>query len=217
VETDPLGAADPYSTSKAMSDLLTQSWIKSHPDARIAIARAGNVIGGGDVASNRLLPDLLKAFSQGKIAQVRSPQAVRPWQHVLDCLNGYLQLAEALIVETTVPPALNFGPDSRSTLNVREVSDVAAKMWGESADWALFEGAQFHESEFLTLDSARAKEALGWREKLSPIEAIHWTVEWEKRVFRGEEPLAVTLDQVDRFIALEGPLSLEYCQVSPPL
>ena len=201
VESDALGAADPYSTSKAMADLLTQSWIAGHPEARIAIARAGNVIGGGDVAQNRLLPDLVKAFGTGTTGRVRNPEFVRPWQHVLDCLAGYESLTEALISGKAKSGAYNFGPAPESPLKVREVASIAVSVWGESANWLAEERNQPHESNFLILDSEKSNMALGWTEKLTSMEAIQWSIEWSKREWSGESARLLTLEQLSNFFA----------------
>ncbi len=199
VETDAMGAADPYSTSKAMADLLTQSWIAGHPEARIAIARAGNVIGGGDVAENRLLPDLVRAFEKGEKAVIRNPESVRPWQHVLDCLSGYVSLSESLLSGSSPSGMFNFGPTYVVPLNVSEIADVAAASWGYEASWITDERNYPHEAHFLTLDSSLAKSSLGWKEKLSPHEAIQWTIEWSKLVDQGFNPRQATIEQVARF------------------
>ena len=201
VETDAMGAADPYSTSKAMADLLTQSWISSHPDARIAIARAGNVIGGGDVAENRLLPDLVNAFAAGKPGAVRNPSSVRPWQHVLDCLAGYISLTEALLSGKAKSGAYNFGPAPESPLQVGEVAGIAASVWGEPAEWVAEERIQPHESKFLILDSEKSKSILGWSEKLNSINAITWSIEWSKKESMGESARALTMEQLSAFLA----------------
>jgi CDP-glucose 4,6-dehydratase len=201
VESDALGAADPYSTSKAMADLLTQSWIAGHPEAKIAIARAGNVIGGGDVAQNRLLPDLVKAFATGTTGRVRNPEFVRPWQHVLDCLAGYESLTEALISGKAKSGAYNFGPAPESPLKVREVASIAVSVWGESANWLAEERKQPHESNFLILDSEKSNMALGWTEKLTSMEAIQWSIEWSKREWSGESARLLTLEQLSNFFA----------------
>jgi CDP-glucose 4,6-dehydratase len=198
-ETDALGAADPYSTSKAMADLLTQSWIASHPQSRIGIARAGNVIGGGDVAENRLLPDLVKAFRDGQTAIVRNPNSVRPWQHVLDCLAGYVLLAEGLLSGNAENGAYNFGPDPDSPLRVAEVTDIAEAVWGAAARWITEEQFQPHESEFLTLDSTKSKSVLGWKEKLSSAEAVKWSVEWSRDHSSGKQAKDLTLQQLAEF------------------
>lgn len=202
VENDALGAGDPYSTSKAMADLLTQSWISNHTHRKVAIARAGNVIGGGDVAPNRLIPDLVRSFALGEKAHVRNPGAVRPWQHVLDCLNGYLVLAQAISTNAVVSTTFNFGPDSSIPMPVRNVAELASRTWGEAASWEPIDLPQPHEAEFLTLDSSKAKSELGWSEKLTSVEAVNWTVEWEARVFKGENPMVVTLEQLERFRSL---------------
>ena len=199
VETDPLGAADPYSTSKAMADLLTQSWLAGHPEARIAIARAGNVIGGGDVAENRLLPDLIQAFATGKTGVVRNPKSVRPWQHVLDCLAGYISLAEALLSGEAKSGAYNFGPTPANPIEVGEVAQIAASVWGGSAEWVAEERSQPHESQFLTLDSEKSKSVLGWAGKLTSKDAVEWTIEWSKRESTGESARALTLEQLLSF------------------
>jgi CDP-glucose 4,6-dehydratase len=199
VETDAMGAADPYSTSKAMADLLTQSWIAGHPEARIAIARAGNVIGGGDVAENRLLPDLVKAFASGKPGIVRNPNSVRPWQHVLDCLGGYINLAESLIYGKAKSGPFNFGPAHENSLQVGEVARIAASVWGEPAEWVAEEREQPHESHFLTLDSNKAKSVLGWKEKLTSKDAIQWSIEWSKRELSGESARDLIGEQLSSF------------------
>jgi CDP-glucose 4,6-dehydratase len=199
VETDAMGAADPYSTSKAMADLLTQSWIAGHPKARIAIARAGNVIGGGDVAENRLLPDLMKAFASNKPGIVRNPNSVRPWQHVLDCLAGYIRLTEALLSGKAQSGAFNFGPKLESPLEVGKVADIAASVWGEGAEWIAEERKQPHESRYLTLNSGKSHSVLGWRDKLTSEEAIKWTIEWSKRESMSGSARALTLEQLATF------------------
>ena len=202
VESDPLGAADPYSTSKAMADLLTQSWMLSHPNQKLAIARAGNVIGGGDVAPDRLLPDLFRAFSAGQTANLRNPDSVRPWQHVLDCLSGYLRICEALLSGSVDQGAFNFGPDPTSPLTVRDVANIALGQWGDSAQWQEVNNEQPHEANLLTLDSNKAKASLGWVEKLSSTDAVSWTVEWEKAVSESGVARDKTLDQLESFLRL---------------
>ncbi len=199
VESDPLGAADPYSTSKAMADLLTQSWIASHPIAKVAIARAGNVIGGGDVAENRLLPDLVKGFQLGEKALIRNPDSIRPWQHVLDGLAGYVSLVEALLAGTALPGPYNFGPAPDSPLRVSEVADLAASIWGNASGWQTEKGHYPSESKYLLLDSSKSKLVLGWEEKLSPIESIRWSVDWSKRSHDGESARSLILEQLEKY------------------
>lgn len=200
VEDDPLGGNDPYSASKAMSELLVQSWRSSFPTTRLASARAGNVIGGGDVSESRLLPDLIRAFSSGAQAVVRSPLSIRPWQHVLDCISGYLSLVTALLQD--VPQAggaWNFGPAPMDVRTVGEVADLTCTMWGPSASWVHMQDSGPPESASLALNSARARQELGWKSTLSLEESVAWTVHWHKRVLNGESPKSVTQQQILQF------------------
>lgn len=198
VETDALGGDDPYSASKAMADLLTQSWVRSFPGAPTAIARAGNVIGGGDVSPDRLLPDLVAAYAHHRAPVLRFPHAVRPWQHVLDCLNGYLVLADALLAGSGLGQ-WNFGPGSDSFVEVGAVASVAAELWGGGAHWDLDGGGNPHEANLLALDASKAQHDLGWRNRLVFRDAVAWTIEWERRVHDGADPLTVTREQIAAF------------------
>ena len=201
VETDPLGGTDPYSASKAMADLLVQSWVASFPGVPTAIARAGNVIGGGDICAERLLPDLLRGFAARTPVPIRFPQAVRPWQHVLDCLSGYLALVDGLL-GGGAEGAWNFGPDDDSTVTVGDVAQLAASLWGDEASWTHSSGDHLHEAGLLSLDSSRARELLGWRNFLNVEEAVRWTVDWARQVREGADPRTVTTDQITTFEGL---------------
>ena len=201
VESDPLGGDDPYSASKAMADILTQSWASSFEGPPIAIARAGNVVGGGDISTDRLLPDLMRSFAAGETARIRYPDAVRPWQHVLDCLNGYLLLSDKVRAGEGAG-AWNFGPPPDSIVSVAEIADIAAKLWGINARWEIEKGDHPKEASFLTLDSTKARTHLGWRDRLNVEESLAWVVEWHQRVLANEDAMSVTLDQVRRFEAL---------------
>jgi len=201
VESDPLGAADPYSTSKAMADLLTQSWIASHPECKIGIARAGNVIGGGDNADNRLLPDLINAFSTGQTAWIRSPLSTRPWQHVLDCLTGYILLAEGLVSRKVDSGPFNFGPSSGFPNTVAEISEAVSKAWGDDSSWKLDLQQHYKEEEYLALNSDKSFRELGWSEKLDKAESINWTVDWHKAVLSGESAHTQTFSQIEAYLA----------------
>lgn len=201
VETDPLGGDDPYSASKAMADLLAQSWIRSFPGTPTAIARAGNVIGGGDVCSDRLLPDLVSAYALGQAPRLRFPRAVRPWQHVLDCLNGYLALVDALLAGSGLGQ-WNFGPGRDSFVEVGQVATLAAKLWGGGAHWEVDDGNHPHEANLLALDASKAQRELGWRNRLGFRDAVAWTIDWERRVFAGDDPLSVTREQINAFESL---------------
>jgi CDP-glucose 4,6-dehydratase len=198
VETDPLGGDDPYSASKAMADLLTQSWIRSFPSCPSAIARAGNVIGGGDISRDRLLPDLIAAYACGQAPVLRFPLAVRPWQHVLDCLNGYLTLADALLAGSGLGQ-WNFGPGRDSFVEVGQVATLAAELWGGGAHWELDRAEHAHEANLLALDASKAQRELGWRNRLSFRDALAWTIDWERRVHAGADALTVTQEQIARF------------------
>jgi len=197
-EDDPLGGHDPYSASKAMADILASSWSASFEGAPIATTRAGNVIGGGDVSSDRLFPDLMRGFSAGTEVPLRYPMAVRPWQHVLDCIAGYLDLVDTLI-DNGGSAAWNFGPDPSSMRSVSEAATLAAGLWGDGAVWSDASGRHLHEASILTLDSSKSQVELGWRNLLRFEESVSWTVEWTKRVNAGESVLLVTLDQVREF------------------
>lgn len=198
IESDCLGGHDPYSASKAMADILVSSWSASFPRFPIGIARAGNVIGGGDISPDRLMPDAIRSFSAGSPVNLRNPQAVRPWQHVLDCLNGYLKLVDALI-DGTGQGAWNFGPDPTAFRTVREAVETAAVVWGDGATWVVDAGEHPHEADMLTLDSSRSHSDLHWEDVLNFNEAVSWTIEWARRVRDGESPLDVTLEQLQTF------------------
>jgi CDP-glucose 4,6-dehydratase len=201
VETEALGGDDPYSSSKAMADLLTQSWVKSYPAMPTAIARAGNVIGGGDVCEDRLIPDAVRAFSSGKPLHIRYPNAVRPWQHVLDCVSGYLALVESLLAGQG-QGEWNFGPGSESFVSVGDVSSSAASLWGEGAEVVIDDGQHLHEANLLALNSQKAINDLGWHNKLIYPESLRWVIEWEKDAMGTKDTLVITNEQIDAFFAL---------------
>ena len=197
-ESDHLGGDDPYSASKAMADIVTQSFIKSFPGVPTAIARAGNVIGGGDVSEDRLIPDLIQGFIKQKSVLIRYPSAVRPWQHVLDCLNGYLTLVDKML-NNKVTGEWNFGPDGRSFKDVKTVADYLKNRWGQGASWITDEKVNPHEAELLALDATKAETQLDWHNKLSFEETLDWTIDWHKAVTRGANPLEQTQEQINKF------------------
>lgn len=198
-EDDPLGGNDPYSASKSMADILIASWTQSFSSPPTAIARAGNVVGGGDTSKDRLLPDLMQCFAANETALIRYPSAVRPWQHVLDCLSGYVLLVERLLSLGSAAEAWNFGPDPSSFASVRSVSEIAAHYWGPGAVVEENLGSHLPESEHLSLDSGKARDQLGWRDRLSLEEAIEWTVRWTRCVAGGGSALRACLDDIDKF------------------
>lgn len=197
-ESDPLGGRDPYSASKAMADILASSWAASFELPPTVIARAGNVIGGGDSAQDRLFPDLIRAWSRGKVAEIRNGDAVRPWQHVLDCLNGYMRALKAAVA-TGDANVFNFGPLPEQVHPVRELVHEAASCWGTSARWEPVPSSGPHEESMLLLDSSKARVALKWSDLLTFKEAIRWTVAWEKQVLQGSNPQAAVEEQLDNF------------------
>lgn len=198
-ESEPLGGDDPYSSSKAMADLMTQSWVKSFPAMPTAIARAGNVIGGGDVCEDRLIPDAIRAFSSQKPLHIRYPQAVRPWQHVLDCINGYLALVEELL-RGRGEGEWNFGPGTESFVSVGEVANKAAELWGDQAKVEIDQGEHLHEANLLALDSSKAQAELGWSNKLLYPTSLEWTVEWSKRAATGFDTREIITNQIIKFL-----------------
>lgn len=198
LESDELGGHDPYSSSKAAADIATQSWISSYERQNISIARAGNVVGGGDWAADRLIPDLVKSFAKGEPAQIRYPNSIRPWQHVADCLAGYLALSEAM-VSLGVSGEWNFGPDIDTGTNVSRVADLAVSAWGDGASWMLDENPQLHEAGYLLLDSSKARQELNWRDKLDFEATIEWTMDFYKAAANGKSPRSLLEEQVETF------------------
>lgn len=204
VENDSLGGHDPYSSSKAMADILTTSWASSFDGCSIGIARAGNVIGGGDVSPDRLFPDIVRSFAEGRPAQLRAPGSVRPWQHVLDCLQGYLSLVDHLLENHVRGEAWNFGPDPTASRTVEQVTSTAAECWGPGASWEAVPDDGPHEAAMLTLDSTKARRELDWQDRLSIEEAVQWTVQWAKDVHEGRDAWAATQEQIAAFVARAG-------------
>ena len=178
VESDELGGDDPYSASKDAADIAAQSWIKSFAKVPMAIARAGNVIGGGDWAQDRIIPDLVNAYSNGNLPTLRYPDAIRPWQHVLDCLNGYLKLVDKQLSEG-IAGEWNFGPDSNLVRSVRDLVSSFAHEWGIIAPF-YHSGMDnlLHEASLLLLDPSKAKSVLDWNDTLDWDKMIAWTVEF---------------------------------------
>ena len=198
-ENDELGGDDPYSASKSMADILTQSWIKSYECPPTAIARAGNVIGGGDVSSDRLIPDLISAYVINEIPKLRYPNAIRPWQHVLDCLNGYLSLIDYLLKGGT-EVVWNFGPSESEFHKVHEVAEEVAIRWGKTTPWILDDGTNFEESEMLILDSSKARLNLEWKEKFNFSKSIEMTTQWYQSVLGGVSPIIATEQTLANFL-----------------
>ncbi|MBV1706506.1 MAG: CDP-glucose 4,6-dehydratase [Hyphomicrobiales bacterium] len=203
-EADALGGHDPYSASKAACEIAVASWRQSFFAAAgvaVATARAGNVIGGGDFAENRIIPDIFRAFQQGATLTLRHPQATRPWQHVLDGLNGYLLYAEALAQQRAVPAALNFGP-SGAPLAVARVVEAMQGALGATPGWQQAKGPQVHEAGLLALDSHAAHAALGWRDQFDSATAIARTAAWYAAFARGGDMRAYGEAELREFMGL---------------
>lgn len=206
-ETDPLGGHDPYSASKAAAEIPTAAWRASffRTGPSIVTARAGNVIGGGDFARDRLLPDFVRAIERGDALEIRNPHAVRPWQFVLDPLQGYIELAErAYGAEAGLDSAWNFGPDESSTCTVGEVIRGFADACAPWAPARISFGAsapQPHEATLLKLDTSKARSQLVWRPRLGLRETLEWTADWYRSYLSGGDLRALTQTQLDRYIA----------------
>ena len=208
VETDALGGSDPYSASKAMADILSQSWAETHAELNLKIARAGNVIGAFDVSENRLIPDIVRSVKDGTTLQIRNPSHVRPWQHVLDCLAGYLLFLKHARQTCHTPLALNFGPEAVSN---RSVWDIALRSMEHLPNLRIERTDQVQqtvETELLALDSSLAKSSLGWNNILDFDTALEWSL-----AELGElDPRELVLHQIRSFIS-----QLEKAETNPRL
>jgi CDP-glucose 4,6-dehydratase len=204
-ESDPLGGSDPYSASKAGAEVVAAGYGRSFFDSpdgpRLASARAGNVIGGGDWGEDRLVPDLVRAAAEGRPLCVRNPDAVRPWQHVLNALAGYLRLAEALWRSPAASGAWNFGPDPEDALPVREVVERLCRLWWEGVAWESDPGPHPREAPHLALDSSAARRELGWRPAWRLDRSLSAVVEWHRVVAAGQDGREVSLAQIAAFTA----------------
>jgi CDP-glucose 4,6-dehydratase len=202
-ENDPMGGYDPYSSSKGAAELVISAYRRSYPTGPlIASVRAGNVIGGGDWALDRLVPDIVRAMLRGEPVQVRNPGSIRPWQHVLEALGGYLLIAERLLGgDERVATAFNFGPSDDDTQPVGWVVERMLQSWGGDIGWERPDGAQPHEATLLRLDCSKARTELGWRPLLRLEDALDKVVEWHKNVAAGGDARAISLAQIDDYQA----------------
>jgi CDP-glucose 4,6-dehydratase len=202
VEHDPLGGSDPYSSSKACAELVAaayrSSFFSGERSPRIATARAGNVVGGGEWGEDRLVPDAVRAVEAGATLKVRQPDAVRPWQHVLSPLAGYLRLAEALSRGSEREPARawNFGPPPDDAQRVSAIVELLAELWGGALTWELDDRPNPPEAGHLALDSGAAERLLGWRPALRLRGALELVVEWHRAQRRGDDMRRVSLAHI---------------------
>jgi len=207
-----MGGHDPYSSSKGCAELIISAYRHSffsakeyrHHKVAIASTRAGNVIGGGDWARDRLVPDVMCAFMEGRPVDIRSPHAIRPWLHVLEPLNGYLCLAEQLWTRgPEFAQAWNFGPHSEDAQTVEWIVEYLARLWGEGARWQLDLARHPHEDRCLKLDCSKTRSLLGWAPKLRLSTALEWTVEWYRTYQRKENMRSFMELQIARYEELE--------------
>ncbi|MBX9629214.1 MAG: CDP-glucose 4,6-dehydratase [Burkholderiales bacterium] len=206
-EDEAMGGHDPYSASKGCTELVTAAFRRSFfsnsggsAHAFVGSARAGNVIGGGDWAFDRLVPDIVRAASAGQPVRIRNPRAVRPWQHVLEPLSGYIALAENLALEgQAFATGWNFGPWESDTRPVEWIARKVVENWGDGASWILDAASHVHEAHLLKLDSVKARTLLGWRPRLDLETALAWTVSWYKAHAKGEDMRRFSLDQIRQY------------------
>ena len=205
-EDDALGGTDPYSASKSASEMVITAWqniSNSKNGVPIVAARSGNVIGGGDRAEDRLIPDLVRSFRYGTKAQIRNPNSIRPWQHVLDPLSGYLIIGSKLLKNQATSKSYNFGPSLNSKLTVAQMADEACSNWPNNNGWEIQKQDDlFPESKLLLLSSQRANEELDWESKLSAKEAVRWTINWESSLDKKNALELISL-QIQEFKAIK--------------
>jgi CDP-glucose 4,6-dehydratase len=200
-ENESLGGRDPYSNSKACAELVVasyrQSFFSEDAAAKVATVRAGNVYGGGDWALDRIVPDAIRCFVAGRPLEVRNPSSVRPWQHVLEPLAGYLRLAEALWSKKTNVTALNFGPRAEDEQPVSWLAERMCEMWGPNATWKSAVGKHAHEAHLLRLDSSLAQKELMWRPLCTLAEGLDLTMRWYKAWHAGGDMRGMSLEHIE--------------------
>jgi CDP-glucose 4,6-dehydratase len=203
-EYDPMGGSDPYSSSKGCAELVARAYRRSFfKDTPLVSARAGNVLGGGDWSQDRLVPDCIRAFQRNEQVLVRNPESLRPWQHVLDPLSGYMLVAEQMLSGQNLEAGYNFGPSGEQIHQVAEVVSAVVRRWGGGASWARDPKPPLPESNLLLLDSTLARRTLGWRPRLDFEECIEWTIEWYQRQLSGEDMHTFTYRQIEQYWSLK--------------
>jgi CDP-glucose 4,6-dehydratase len=200
-EEDELGGDEPYGASKAAADIASQAWAFQYPGTNICIARAGNVIGGGDWSKDRLIPDLFRAHLAGEKLLLRSPSSIRPWQHVLDCLNGYIMLITAMS-NSKVSGPWNFGPMDSQNMSVSDVVREVYKNFGVTPSLEIQSKGVYHETPILRIDSAKSRNDLNWKEKLNFEDSIKWTFDWYSNGVNGQCMKDFSMNQVKSFLSI---------------
>lgn len=202
-EIEPMGGHDPYSSSKGCAELVSSAYRRSffqQDGVELATARAGNIIGGGDWAKDRIVPDAIRALMNNKTLLVRNPTATRPWQHVLEPLSGYLMLCQQLVKQPNkYAEGWNFGPNEEDAQTVLNVADIIVKNWGEQASWGLDEGTHIHEAHFLKLDCSKAKTQLKWKPIWNLERALNETVQWYKAWHNKADMYKFSLNQIKTY------------------
>jgi len=189
-ENDVLDGYDPYSNSKSCSELVTGSYVRSYLSSRgiaVSTLRAGNVIGGGDFAANRILPDCIRAASKGQIIKVRNPESVRPYQHVLEALNAYMMVAQRQYDDRNYAGSYNIGPDDSACISTGELTEIFCREWGSGASWECKRTEEPHEAKLLKLDCSKLKAKFGWRPLWDIERAVRETVAWTKAYLAGDD------------------------------
>jgi len=204
-ESDPMGGHDPYSNSKGCAELVISAYRRSFLEAggvAVASVRAGNVIGGGDWALDRLVPDLVRALESQSKPVIRAPKSVRPWQHVMEALGGYIMIADRLLAgDTAAATAWNFGPSDDDAQPVSWIVDRMMSLWGATPGWEGPQGEQPHEATLLRLDCSKARNELGWRPVLGLSKALEQIVGWHQSVGAGSDPRDITVNQIRAYRA----------------
>jgi CDP-glucose 4,6-dehydratase len=206
-ETEAMGGYDPYSSSKGAAELVTAAYRKSFEGPAVASGRAGNVIGGGDWAEDRLIPDIMNAALDGRPAVIRNPGAIRPWQHALNPLSGYLVLIQRMWESREYADAWNFGPDEADARTVQWIVEQLGEAWDEAIAWERDSEENPHEAHYLKVDSSKARAELGWAPTWSLAQALASIVAWYQALRSGADLRALALDQIAAFEAGEAPVA----------
>ncbi|MFN8769238.1 MAG: CDP-glucose 4,6-dehydratase [Neisseriaceae bacterium] len=209
-ENEPMGGYDPYSNSKGCAELVTSCYQRSYfnineynntHNTLLASARAGNVVGGGDWAPDRLIPDMINSFINNSTVKIRNPQAIRPWQHVLEPLSGYLILAEHLYNgKTEFANGWNFGPNDTDVKNVGDIVNRLCAIWGNNAKWVLDQANHPHEANFLKLDCSKARLLLNWQPRFNLDQTLQYIVDWYKKYAKKEDLYQETIKQIQEYM-----------------